>query len=315
VNIPLVLPELSQVRQHQLEWCMNRIIRLELSYDCLANRATKLDAPPNVAVHTRQHSGPIGDFECQLYGLSSEVLSVWAEYWESIIQSAVQSISESIEEDSHIITGMSFLSVSGAHSLHRFILTGTPSDSPVTLSISCSAGVGFKPTVKGNGSASVVKVKPILELGATSISADRFEQMKPGGLLVLRSRIAEGTLLDARISLSHPHYIFSVSWNLDEGTILVTDTQIPVSDGVQGNSDTMSVSGFAIPIYAQMELQSVDLDQLKGLKEEDTLQAGVFPKDAVVKLSAGGVAFGEGLLVQIDGHLAVRITKLNRRSA
>jgi flagellar motor switch/type III secretory pathway protein FliN len=313
VNLPLAFPELAQVRQQQLDWCMNRITSLELSFDCLAKRVSEVDASHTSAVHTAHHRQPIGDFECQLLGLSSDSFSIWSEYWETVIQSAVQSISASIARDSQSIAGVSLPSASGAVSNHRFILTGTPSDSPVTLSISCKVGLGFKPLVKQDGTATEFKVKPLLEVGTTSIALERFDQMKLGGLLVLRSRVAEGTLSDARVFLTHPHHIFSASWNLEEGIILVTDRQPPLGEGA-GN-DSMPTDGIAIPIYAQLELQSVDLDQLKGLKEEDTLQAGVFPKDAIVKLSAGGVAFGEGLLVQMDGRLAVRITKLNRRSA
>jgi Type III flagellar switch regulator (C-ring) FliN C-term len=313
--LPLVLPELTDMRQQQLDWCMSRITRLDLSYDCLAKRVSTFEDGLRVVVMTCLHSRPLGDFEIQLYGLSSDMLSVWSEYWELIIQSAVQSICDSIESDSVAIVGTALASDSKSPQTHRFLLTNTPADRPIGLSLSCKPSLAFKPTLKADASSPIVKVKPLLEVGCTAVPLDRFEQMRLGGLLVLRRSVANGALLQTRISLAAGIALYSVSWNLDEGIILVTNTQQPLDDSNEGYANSLSSSGISVPIFAQIELSSVDLDHLKGLKEEDTLQTGVFAKDAIVKLSAGGVLFGEGQLVQIDGRLAVRITKMNRRGA
>jgi flagellar motor switch/type III secretory pathway protein FliN len=314
-TLPAVFPDLAQVRQQQLDWCISRVIRLELSYDCLAKRVGEPDGVQGPAAISRQYSLPIGDFELYLYDLSSDAVTLWAEYWESIMQSALQSISDSINRDSHAIAGLALPSPPATQSVHYFVLTGTPLDKPVSMSISGRPEVGFKPTLIPDAGAPAIKVKPYLEIGRTAVPANRFEKMQIGGLLVLRSSVADGVLANARVLLSERQCLFAVSWNFDEGTILVTDTQVSSADEDDNKANTMSDSALTIPIFAQIELQSVDLETLKSIKEEDTLQAGVLPKDAVVKLSAGGVAFGEGLLVQIDGRLAVRITKLNRRSA
>jgi flagellar motor switch/type III secretory pathway protein FliN len=313
-NFSEMLPELSQIRQQQIDWCLSRITRLELSYDCSAKRVSGLDSVKGPASITSRQSRPVADFEMQLFGLTTDAISTWSEYWEQIIQSASESICDSIARDSHSIMGMFLPAASAISHSSYFSLTGTPADKPVILSISCKPGLGFKPIAKTDTSLPAIKVKPYLEVGHTSVPVDRFEQMQPGGLLVLREIVDNGVLSNARVLLAQEQYVFAVSWNLEEGTILVTDTQLSASEGSNTQMNDDVAGGMAIPIYAQMELQSVDLDKLKALREEDTLDAGVLPKDAVVKLSAGGVAFGEGLLIQIDGRLAVRITKLNRRS-
>jgi flagellar motor switch/type III secretory pathway protein FliN len=310
-----VFPELALIRQKQIDWCLSKISRLVLNYDCTGKHISAFDRAKTSAALTRLQSTPIGDFEAQLYGLTTDAVTTWSEYWEQLTDSAVRNMSDSIKRDSEVIAGVTLPASGDKAQIHYFELTGTPFDRPVILAISCRPGLGFKPSTQAHIEALPIRVKPYLEVGNTSVPINQFEGMKIGGLLVLRKAVQDGVLSDARILLAPQQYMFSVSWNLNEGIILVTDTELSASDANDSQPTGSEAGGMAIPIYAQIELRSVALDKLKSLTQEDTLEAGVFPKDAIVKLSAGSVAFGEGQLVQIEGRLAVRITKLNRRSA
>jgi flagellar motor switch/type III secretory pathway protein FliN len=311
----LALPSVSELRQQQIDWCLRCVNKLDLPHDCSGRRVSEKESNAVPVALTRRLKTPLGHFTCNLYSGSNDTLALWCEYWDEIVNASIESVCNSIVRNSSAIVGFSPSKSSTPAETHYFSLTGSPADAPVILSISVLPDVGFKPTLEEGKSPSTLRIKPQLRVGRTAVSIDTFGRMKVGGLLVLRPTLDERVLRNAKVGFLEGRDIFSVNWHLDEGTIVVSDTQR--SSNYEDNEQTYSTdgSGIDVPIFAQIELRSIELDQLKALKQEDVLLTDMLPKDAIIKLSAGGISFGEGSLVQLDERLAVRITKLYHRGA
>jgi type III secretion system YscQ/HrcQ family protein len=176
--------------------------------------------------------------------------------------------------------------------------------------------------------AAGLPIEARLEIAATTLPASELVKLGPGDALVFdgtgAATFAAGNDWIARLAIGD--HVAAVRIDLDGGVAVVGDFQLTGAVGgrkVTGAKEgTMDVSGptemataalAAAPIEITAELARLTLrgEELLGLAPGVVLTVPADRRGAVV-LRAGGEIWAEGELVDVEGELGVRVTRLLR---
>ncbi len=300
------------------DWIQQQISALpslELSYGILAKPESQI--PPGSAVAKSPSQGEIGfaSLSASLYGQSSDIVTDWVELWDLLGADLCKKVGEYLaaQWDNTADPDLALCKESLSRSFY-FSLSALP----VSAQLFMQLDVLVKPQnlAKQNFDKSTRQLKcaAYLDLGVITLGQDELKQVEVGGVFVfgLKKRaqlalpIVFGRLGDCRLP---------ANWTIETGEITMLNIEQLAaleSEAQQSQLEPpyLSLTELKIPIQAVVELDGISIDTLQTIKPQQILASNVKVDDCIVKLSANGQAFAQGQLLEMNGQLCVRLTKV-----
>ena len=317
-NPALQLPSLDQVAQRWVALEIARTKPFELSHAVLATAVGIDDIQSDNQIKVAKVAHQFASFRVSAVSQNLEALEHWRELWELVALELCEQLDRQLllsweNKLDSIDTGES----SEPNPVICFRLSASPAQAPVFLAIKLELNQqSLKPKTDKQSLMSVSTGCRLL-FAKITVPSGTIDQVSVGGLFVFGVSRLEGGILKVGFCLHNlAEPLFSMGWNLDAGEVTaMSDIDITNLDQDENSKkDSFSVQrsskAMEVPVYAYIELPAMPFNELQSIQSDQILQTNLRLENCVVSLSTDSQTFAQGQLIEINGQVAVRVTKI-----
>ena len=317
-NSSLQLPSLDQIARRWVALEIARTKPFELSHAVLATAVGLKDIQSDNQIKVAKVAHQFASFRVNAVSQNQQALEQWRELWELVALELCEKL------DSHLRVGWENRQSSTDDSETRdsnqvicFRLSASPAQAPVFLAIKLELNQQLLVARTEKLSSISVSTGCRLLFAKITVPAGTIEQVSIGGLFVFGvSRAKSGTLKVGFCLHNLAKPLFSMDWNLDAGEVSAMSdidlTNLEQDEISKKTSFSVQRSGKAmeIPVYAYIELPAMPFNELQSIQSDQILQTNLRLENCIVSLSTDSQTFAQGQLIEINGQVAVRVTKI-----
>jgi flagellar motor switch/type III secretory pathway protein FliN len=306
--------------QDQLHGWVNKQFKkkgiFELSHGLLATLDSDNDLQNRPHIVTGHTERGFNTFSARIVYTDQTAFNDWRELWHQLSVELIEKVSDYLESQwqSNPISQPD-IHLKSAPNTYVFLIGAAPINSDIWIKLEIVSDTTKLGVASARKSARFVDCPATLELAQVCIRAHELPSVEVGGLFVF-GLTCSGQVNANLVLNSTVKSCFSVSWQTQTGEIMLNnaflETYGATPDGDHSSQlIQQSVQQLSVPVTASIQVGRLSFDELNQLNPQQVLSTKIAVADCTVQLSANGQIFAEGVFVEINDQLCVRVTKVN----
>jgi flagellar motor switch/type III secretory pathway protein FliN len=310
-----MFPNLQLLMNHWVATQVNLLAPVELSHGILAT----LDLQErNPSAHKRTLCvREIGFIKATavLHGDADESFDHWVELWHLLGHELSAKVGEHLEKQ--------WESADEDTLLHKkekpaqsffFLLSALPTGSVLGLQIDIEVLTEKLALNEQKVTKSAISCDAWLEIGEVGVPHTILSKTEVGGVFVFGLR--RDTTIAAVLKIGQQaESRLPVNWNLESGEITMLNIESLDALPTRDKQDRLepsyaSIKELKVPVRAYIELGQLAIEDLQNLRVHQVLPTAALVANSAVELSANGQTFAHGQLIEMNGQLCVRVTRV-----